>query len=486
MNATETHTGELSQSTARRYAIVLAGGSGTRLWPLSRSSMPKQLLALNGAETLLQQTARRLAPMVEPSRIFTVTHFEHRFEVAGQLHALDPSLADGVLAEPVGRNTLPAIAWATAKIAKHAPDALIGVFSSDHAIADQQAFLSAWSSAEVAADEGYLTLFGMQPTEPATGYGYIQAGERLELPIPASHEVKQVARFVEKPDAKMAQAYLEQGGYYWNGGMFVFRADAFLSLLERCQPALSATLPLLAETPNLAPLDLYQRLPNVSIDYGLLEKSQRVAVVPVNMGWSDLGSWEAIYQQRDKDIFNNVVHGNITALASKDNLLWSEHGLLAVLGIENLAVVQTRDATLICPREKVAELKQLVAKIKESAPELTENHLTVARPWGSYTILEDGPNYKTKRIMVKPGAKLSMQMHHHRAEHWVVIAGTAKIVNGDQEMFLEENQSTYIPKTHRHRLENPGKIPLQIIEIQTGPYLEEDDIVRFGDIYGRA
>jgi mannose-1-phosphate guanylyltransferase/mannose-6-phosphate isomerase len=471
----------------QRYAIVLAGGSGTRLWPLSRSSMPKQLLALNGQETLLQQTARRIAPKVKPSCVLTVTHLEHRFEVAGQLYAVNPELANGVLAESIGRNTLPAIAWASARIAKSSPNALIGVFSSDHAVTDDDAFQCAWAAAETAAQAGYLVLFGMQPTKAATGYGYIHALEPLaDLAVSGGMPVLKVKRFVEKPDQVHAEAYLAAGGYYWNGGMFVFRADVFLSMLKQAQPAVHAALPALAEAPSPAPAELYQSLPEISIDYGLLERAERVAVVPVSMGWSDLGSWEAIYESRGKDACGNVTHGKVITLESENNLLWTEHGLLATLGVQNLAVVQTRDATLVCPRDRVADLKGLVARVKQSDAGVTENHLTVTRPWGSYTILEDGPNYKTKRIMVKPGAKLSMQMHHHRAEHWVVISGTAKIMNGEQEMFLEENQSTYIPKTHRHRLENPGKIPLQIIEIQTGPYLEEDDIVRFGDMYGRA
>ncbi|MCC7487779.1 MAG: mannose-1-phosphate guanylyltransferase/mannose-6-phosphate isomerase [Burkholderiales bacterium] len=468
---------------SRRYAVILAGGSGTRLWPLSRAAMPKQLLALDGKETLLQQTARRLAPRVEPARVVTVTHADHRFEVAGQLHAVDARLADGVLAEPMGRNTLPAIAWAAARIARDAPDAVVGVFSSDHAVADSAAFLAAWQAAEAAAEAGCIALFGMRPTEPATGYGYIEAGDFLPAAAPG---VRRVARFVEKPDLETAKGFLARGNYFWNGGMFVFRADRFLATLERCQPALHAALPALAGGERFAPAKAYRDLPNTSIDYGVLEHADNVAVVPVEMGWSDLGGWDALYRQRAKDEAGNVTQGDVVHVNSRNNLLWSDHGTLATLGLENMAVVQTRDATLVCQRDQAADLKVLVARLKEDHPDLTETHLTVARPWGSYTTLEEGHRYKIKRIVVNPGAKLSLQMHHHRSEHWVVIAGTARIVNGDQEMYLEENQSTYIPKTHRHRLENPGKIPLQIIEIQSGPYLEEDDIVRFGDVYGRA
>jgi mannose-1-phosphate guanylyltransferase/mannose-6-phosphate isomerase len=470
----------------KRFAVVLAGGSGTRLWPLSRSSRPKQLLALNGSESLLQQTVRRLLPMVPPQQVLVITQDAYRFEVMGQLYALDPALADNVLAEPMGRNTLPAISWAAAHIAREHPDALVGVFSSDHAIADQAAFLSAWVQAEIAAAAGFICLFGIRPTEPATGYGYIEAGDPLaggaENGEPVAHHA---VRFIEKPVAAKAQALFEQGRHLWNSGMFVFAVDSFLRLLGEHHPTVLAGVQALAGASLTADASTYGDFQNISIDSGLLEHCDRVAVVPVDMGWSDLGSWEAIYRQQEKDADGNVVEGDVIALGSRDNLLWSDHGVLALLGVEGLAIVQTRDATLVCPRNRVEELKSLVAAVSSSHQELTESHLTVVRPWGSYTLLEEGPRYKIKRIVVNPSAKLSMQMHFHRSEHWIVISGTAKITNGEQEIFLEESQSTYIQKTHHHRLENPGNIPLQIIEIQCGTYLSEDDIVRFDDIYGR-
>ncbi|WP_370641478.1 mannose-1-phosphate guanylyltransferase/mannose-6-phosphate isomerase [Halorhodospira sp. 9622] len=475
--------GSISASTIfdRRRAVILAGGSGTRLWPLSRSTMPKQLLALTSERTLLQETAARLLPAVLARHITTVTHMDHRFEVMGQLHELDPVLADGVLTEPVARNTLPAVAWAVARIAVDEPDAVVGVFPSDHRIADLEAFRHAWSAAEQAADAGGLTLLGVTPTGPATGFGYIQTG------APVLPGVRAVARFVEKPDAETAAGFLQEGGYLWNVGVFVFRADRFLDLLAVYQPELTAAVLDWAQRGAAPEPRCYAALPDLSVDCGVLEPAAGTAlVVPVDLGWSDLGSWEALYQERPKDEAGNVAHGAVLPVETRDSLLWSNDGtLVASYGVTGLAVVQTRDATLVCPRQRLSELKALVGRVRETRRELTEAHVTVARPWGSYTTLESGHRYKLKRIVVNPGCKLSLQMHHHRSEHWVVIAGTARVINGDEEMFLEENQSTYVPATRIHRLENPGRIPLQIIEIQTGPYLEEDDILRFEDIYGR-
>lgn len=464
----------------KRYAVILCGGSGTRLWPLSRTLRPKQLLPLNGEQTLLQQTAERLCKHISPANLITVTHQDHRFDVKGQLAEIFPEAISGVLAEPCARNTLPAIAWAVSKICREDPQAIIGVFPSDHSIGNEQAFLSAWRSAEVAASEGYLTLLGIRPTEPATGYGYIQPSEVLTM-LGTELAVHKVAKFVEKPDIKKAKGFVANG-YLWNSGMFVFRADVFMQMLTQYQPQIASKVATM-EDANAS--GSYAELPNISMDYGLAEKADKVAVVPVSMDWSDLGSWDSIYQRHEKNGDSNVVQGEVMALDTHDSLLWNTHGLLATLGVSNLAVIQTADATLICDRSRTEDIKTLVAQVQSKFPHLTETNLTVHRPWGTYTVLEERTNFKIKRIVVNPGAKLSMQMHRHRSEHWVVVSGTAKITNGEQEILLYENESTYIPKTNRHRLENPGSEPLSIIEVQCGDYVGEDDIVRFEDTYGR-
>lgn len=466
------------------YGLVLCGGSGTRLWPLSRTQKPKQLLALNGDETLLQQTVTRLARYIQPSQLFTVTHEDHKFEVKGQLAELYPDALPNVIAEPIAKNTLPAIAWATYKIFQQNPEAIIGVFASDHAINDDDAFVSAWQTAERIAQDGYLVLLGIQPNEPATGYGYIKPSDNLiSHDSVATQDVFEVAAFVEKPSAEKAIKFIAEG-YLWNSGMFVFKAANFLQFLNQYQPEIYA---------NLTQQDIvtaYNRFPNISMDYGLAEvlvaHHEKVAVVPVSMQWSDLGSWDSIYQHQIKDANNNAVHGDVIANETSNSLLWSECGLLATLGVDNLAVIQTVDATLICDKNRTEDIKQLVNLVKNHKPALTEIHQTVQRPWGSYTVLEESACFKIKRIVVNPGAKLSMQLHKYRSEHWVVVSGIATITNGELKIILNENESTYIPKMHQHRLENAHHQPLSIIEVQCGEYVGEDDIVRFDDQYGRA
>jgi len=471
------------QPTNNRYAVILCGGSGTRLWPLSRTLRPKQLLALNGEQTLLQQTALRLSHHIDPSHLYTVTHEGHKFEVKGQLAELFPQAVEHVLAEPCARNTLPAIAWATYQIYQQDPDALIGVFASDHAIDNEAAFLTAWETAEQAAAEDYLVLLGITPHEPATGYGYIKPSQGLAFN--ATMPIHQVAQFVEKPDLAHAEKFVGDG-YLWNSGMFVFKARVFIALLQQYQPAIHAQILTLAPE-NLT--EIYSQLPSLSMDYGLAEPlaqaDAKIAVVPVDMAWSDLGSWDSIYARHAKDANHNVTHGEVVSLDTTNSLVWTEAGLVATLGLDNVVVIQTADATLVCDRSRAEDIKALVAEVKARQPALTEIHQTVFRPWGSYMVLEEGANFKIKRIVVNPGAKLSLQMHYHRSEHWVVVSGVATITKDGKEYILQENQSTYIPQTHQHRLANNGTEPLSIIEVQCGEYVEEDDIVRFDDNYGR-
>ena len=466
------------------YAVILCGGSGTRLWPLSRTMRPKQLLALNGEQSLLQQTAARLTQHVKPVNLFTVTHDDHKFEVKGQLADLLPEALANVLAEPCAKNTLPAIAWATYQIYLKDQSALIGVFASDHAIDNEEAFLTAWKTAENIANDDYLVLLGIKPHEPATGYGYIKPTDRLiqNHPLP----VYQVAQFVEKPELSKAQQFVSDG-YLWNSGMFVFKASVFMQMLSQYQLDIFKVI----TSMSVASLsEDYAKLPSISMDYGLAEvlvkHDEKVAVVPVDMAWSDLGSWDSIYARHKKDLSGNVMHGNTIGIDTKNSLIWTETGLLATLGLDSVVVVQTADATLVCDRSRTEDIKALVTEIKLNTPELTEIHQTVQRPWGNYTVLEERPNFKIKRIVVNPGASLSMQMHNHRSEHWVVVSGIATITNNDVEYTLLENQSTYIPKTHKHRLANHADKPLSIIEVQCGEYVGEDDIVRFEDTYGRC
>ena len=473
------------------HPIILSGGSGTRLWPMSRSLYPKQLLALVGERSLLQQTVLRVVSDGGGNAGFAppliIANEEHRFIIAEQLREIG-AVADALVLEPVGRNTAPAACVAALRLAASEPDALMLLMPSDHVIGELDAFRSATKRAAAAARCGHLVTFGITPERAETGYGYISKG----APVAGVEGAFAVTGFVEKPDPATAERYVASGDYFWNSGIFLFPAALYLAEIERLQPemlaACKAALAGARSETDFIRLDkaAFARCPSNSIDYAVMEHTAHAAVVPVGMGWSDLGSWDALWEMAARDERGNALCGNVVAEATSNCYLRSEKGLVAAIGVEDLVVVATDDAVMVAPRNRTQEVKTLVARLLAERREEAEALPTVHRPWGTYRSLHNGHRVQVKHIMVRPGAKLSLQMHHHRAEHWVVVQGTAKIVRGNEEMVLTEDQSTYIPLGTAHRLENPGKIPLHVIEVQSGSYLGEDDIVRFEDHYGRA
>jgi mannose-1-phosphate guanylyltransferase / mannose-6-phosphate isomerase len=469
------------------YPVILSGGSGTRLWPMSRTLYPKQLLRLIGKDSLLQQTVRRVADLRRFAPPLLVANEEHRFIVAEQLREINAK-AQALLLEPIGRNTAPAACVAALVLAEREPEALMLLLPSDHIIADEAAFAVAIERAAAAARAGVLVTFGITPERPETGYGYIRRGE----PIDGVTGVFRVAEFVEKPALDIAQRYVASGRHFWNGGMFLFPAGLFLAELERARPEIVASckeaLTRARRDDDFIRLDkdAFEVCPADSIDYAVMERTARAAVVPASMGWSDVGSWDALWEISDKDAAGNAILGNVVAEDTRNCYLRSEAGLVAAIGIEDLVVVATADALMLAPRDRTQEVRRLVARLAAENREEADALPTVHRPWGTFRSLHQGHRVQVKHITVKPGGSLSLQMHHHRAEHWIVVQGTARIRRGDEEMMLTEDQSTYIPLGTLHRLENPGKIPLHLIEVQSGSYLGEDDIVRFEDSYGRS
>ena len=467
--------------------VILSGGAGTRLWPLSRELYPKQLLALTGERTMIQQTALRLEGLGAGGPV-VVCNEAHRFLVAEQLRqvGIEPQ---AIVLEPAGRNTAPAIALAAhaalkAAGSKAADDPLLLVLPADHVIRDVPAFHNAVHAALGAARQGQLVTFGIVPTTAETGYGYIQRGA-------ASEAVHPISRFIEKPSAPLAKEFVASGDYYWNSGMFLFGARRYLEELGRLAPAIAGAC---ADAFAAAKADLdftridkllFEACPADSIDYAVMEKTSAAVVVPLAAGWSDVGSWAALHEASEPDVHGNVSRGDVICEDSEGCYLYSESRLVAAVGLEDHVVVETKDAVLVAPRSRVQDVKKLVFKLKEQGRYEHSLHREVFRPWGSYDSIENGPRFQVKRLKVKPGAVLSLQLHHHRAEHWIVVSGTARITRGEEVFLLEENQSTYIPIGVQHRIENPGKIPLHIIEVQSGSYLGEDDIVRLEDHYGR-
>lgn len=434
--------------------LILAGGSGTRLWPLSRSNFPKQFLRLCGGESFLQKTVRRNLEIADVLYIITNEAYFH--EVVRQVKEIDPGLESNIILEPERKNTAPAIAYAFQQIEGN--DVFL-ITPADHLISPVEKYREAALKAEEMALKGDLVTFGVHPTRPETGYGYLKAqGSRVE-------------KFVEKPDYKSACRYLENGNYFWNSGMFAFTKAAF----ER-EAGIHA--PELIGHP-------FSAMPDISLDYAIMEKSRRVMIVPLDLSWSDIGSWENLYEFLEKDGNQNAIHGDVVAYQTTNSLVYAENRLVSTIGIDNMLVVETDDAVLIAQKEASQQVKEIVGKLKKLGKKEVAEHLHVRRPWGSYTVLLEGSRYKIKRIEVLPMQKLSLQMHYHRSEHWVIVSGTAAVTIGGEEKVVHEGESIFVPKSAIHRVENPGKVSLEIIEVQVGEYLGEDDIVRFEDVYGR-
>ena len=444
-----------------------------------------------GGETLIQQTMRRVVGCVSADQVLISTNSLQAESIRFQLAEWKDALQNSFLLEPEGRNTAPAIALAACRVMESDPDGIMLVLPADHVIKEDSRFQASVSLATQLADDGHLVTFGVKPIRPETGYGYIQPNRRIRLGSRRSLIGHPVARFVEKPDAPTAQRYLRSGNYYWNSGMFVWRASVILDELARHQPALMRSVKALASkaTPNSVSEEFaraYKQLPSISIDHGVMERSSRAAVIPVAFTWSDVGNWSSLEEVAPLDRAGNVVSGKVVDFDSRNSVLYADQRVVATIGLSDMIVVDTADATLVCPKSRAQDVKQVVELLKkQGAPEHLE-HRTVIRPWGSYTVLEEGQGYKVKRVNVNPGGRLSLQLHHQRSEHWVVTAGVARVTCGKKVYDLGVGESTAIPKETPHRLENPGHTPLHIIEVQNGPYLGEDDIVRLHDDYGRT
>ncbi|MEC9346205.1 MAG: mannose-1-phosphate guanylyltransferase/mannose-6-phosphate isomerase [Pseudomonadota bacterium] len=474
-----------TSETARLFPVLLSGGSGTRLWPLSRKLFPKQLLPLEGDGTMLQATALRLPGDATCRPPLVICNNDHRFVIAEQLRAIDRAPLQ-IMLEPVGRNTAPAAAAAALFCKGQAADAIIALLPADHAIRDVPAFRERLAQAVRLADAGHIVTFGMRPTSPHTGYGYIRAGESL------GEGAHRVDRFAEKPDAATAAQWLAEGGYFWNSGMFVARADVLLEEMGRFRPDIVAAVGA-AMDKGVTDLDFFRldaeafaACPAQSIDYAVMEPTNRAVVIACDFGWSDIGSWSALWDIGEKDAAGNVTVGDVILKDVANSYVRTEGSVVAAVGVSDLVIVETADAVLVASRDRAEDVKQVVEVLQREGRAEHETHIRHYRPWGYYETLDEGPRFQVKRLMVKPGAQLSYQKHHHRAEHWVVVSGTAEVTRGDTKTILGENQSTYIDVGMPHRLANPGKLDLEVIEVQSGGYLGEDDIVRLDDPYNRA
>ncbi len=472
--------------------VILSGGSGTRLWPLSRSSYPKQFLPVTDKKTLFQLTLERISKLNQSLINFQnpiiVTNDNHRFIVAEQLR--QENITAKILLEPVARNTAPAIAAAAELALSYGEDPILLILAADHVIQQQDAFNQSIRVGLAAAEAGQLVTFGVVPTAPETGYGYIKAVGTVQKD--QSTQAYPVEKFVEKPDLATAQAYLAEGSYLWNSGMFMFKASVYLQELEKYNPAIAknarASVQQSKDDLDFVRLDKdhFEQSPEDSIDYAVMEHTDKAVVVPLCTDWNDVGAWKSVWEVSPKDEHGNVLRGDTILEDTTNTLVHAEHRLVSVLGLDDVVVIETSDAVLVANKNKVQDIKQIVEKLKKSKRSEIDVHRKMYRPWGSYDSIDSGSRYQVKCIVVNPGQKLSLQMHHHRAEHWIVVNGTAKVRKGNETVLLTENQSIYIPLGETHALENPGKVPLELIEVQSGSYLGEDDIVRFEDLYGRV